>query len=278
MPFARVNDIDLYYELAGRGPHLVMVPGLGATARACAPLAQQFQHRCTILLYDHRGVGLSSKPDARYSLATYASDLDRLLDHLCIEKTNLLGMSMGGIVAQQFVLDYPERVAKLVLVTTAGHITNYMHRIGLMLRALITYLPPEEFARTLTTLSFTAAFVQKEPETVAQVEHLLTPDPADVAGIKRQVSMLAAGDFSQRLAQISVPVLVIAGARDILTPLNYSQMLAAAIPGARLAVMQESAHNPLVEQSVQCTTTVLEFLEEPTMANTDELRMHERAG
>jgi len=261
MPYARVNDVDLYYELVGRGLPLVMIGGLGATTRACAPLAQQFRHRYATLIYDHRGVGKSGKPDVQYSLGMYAADLAGLLDHLRIEKANVLGMSMGGIVAQQFVLDHPDRVNRVVLVTTAGHITNYMRRIGLLFRSFIAHLPPEEFARTLTTLSFTASFVEKAPETVAEVERLLVPDPADIAGIKRQVSMLAGGDFSERLDQIRAPVLVIAGARDILTPLEYSRMLAEAIPGARLAVMEESAHNPLVEQSAKCARTVIDFLE-----------------
>jgi len=279
MPFARVSDIDLYYEMVGNGPPLIMVAGLGTTTRACAPLAEQFGQRCETITYDHRGVGRSSKPpDAPYSLAMYANDLEGLLRHLSIEKAHVIGMSMGGIVAQQFVLDYPGRVNKLVLITTAGHITNYMRRIGLMFRALITRLPPAEFARTLVTLSFTAEFVERSPETVAQVERLVTPDPSDIEGIKRQVSMLADGDFSRRLADISVPVLVVAGARDILTPVEYSKMLATAIPDARLAVMEHSAHHPLVEEPVLCTRTVLDFLEGPSEAFVAELGEPGRAG
>jgi len=278
MPCARVNDVDLYYELVGKGPHLVMVNGLGATTRACAPLAHQFQHRYTTLIYDHRGVGMSSNPDVAYSLGMHAADLAGLLDELRIERASVLGMSMGGIVAQQFVLDYPDRVNKLVLVTTAGHITTYMRRIGLLFRTLITHLPPEEFARTLTTLSFTAAFVEKAPDTVAEVERLLVPDPGDIAGITSQVSMLAGGDFSQRLGRINVPVLVIAGARDILTPVEYSRMLVAAIPDARLAVMEESAHHPLVEQSGECARTVIDFLQGSSRPCAADARESECAG
>lgn len=278
MPVARLSDIDLYYEVVGTGPPLIMVAGLGTTTRACVPLAAQFGQRCETITYDHRGVGRSSKPDVAYSLAMYANDLKGLLDHLSIGKANVIGMSMGGIVAQQFVLDYPHRVNKLVLMATAGHITSYMRRIGLLFRALITRLPPEEFARTLVTLSFTAEFIERSPDTVAELERLLTPDPADVDGIKRQISMLAAGDFSGRLDAIGVPVLVVAGARDILTPVAYSRMLATTIPDARLAVMEHAAHHPLVEEPVVCTRTVLDFLDAPRQAAVAESGESGRAG
>lgn len=249
----------MYYEVMGKGYPLVVIAGLGSTTRVCTPLAERFGQRYRTIIYDHRGVGRSSKPGVRYSLSMYADDLEGLLNHLSIEEANVLGMSMGGYVAQQFALDHPHRVNKLVLVSTAGHITDYMRRIGMMFRTMITGLSPERFARTLITLSFAAESVDRSPEMVAEAERLATPDPADVDGIKRQVSMLAGGDFSDRLGEIDLPVLVVVGRKDTLTPVKFSEMLASAIREARLVIMEHSAHSPLLEEPALCMKAVAGF-------------------
>lgn len=123
MPIARVNGIDLWYEVRGSGPVLVMSHGFAGPTAQWPPVINEFREHTTLLLYDVRGHGLTSvPPEATFSMPQYAADLAALLDKLDIERAHIGGVSMGGMISAQFACDFPERVRSLLLCdTTAGN-------------------------------------------------------------------------------------------------------------------------------------------------------------
>ena len=131
MPFVAVRDINVYYELAGVGPRLLYINGTGGDLRRKpnvfdSPLADQF----TILSYDQHGLGQTDRPETPYTMADYAEDANALLRALGWERCLVMGVSFGGMVAQEFAVRYPERIEKLILAcTSSGENSAPWHRL-----------------------------------------------------------------------------------------------------------------------------------------------------
>ena len=121
MPFITVRDLRMYYEMRGKGRRLLVISGTGGDLRRSPsifemPLAQHFE----ILAYDQRGLGQTSKPDIPYTMIDYADDANTLLDSVEWDRCLVMGISFGGMVAQEFALRYPHRVERLVLASTSS--------------------------------------------------------------------------------------------------------------------------------------------------------------
>jgi len=115
MPKVKTNNIDTFYEVHGEGMPLVFIPGLGACHRMWQPQIEPFSKHFQVILYDVRGHGESSGSKEKYSIELFASDLNALLNELGASKTHLCGISLGGLIAQQFAIDHPIMVDKLIL-------------------------------------------------------------------------------------------------------------------------------------------------------------------
>ena len=115
----KVNDINMYYEIHGEGFPLVMIQGIGQSSLMWPPIfLDEVSKSFKIIIFDNRGAGRTDKPDIEYSIKMFADDTIGLMDALNIERAHVLGYSMGGIIAQELVLNYPKRVEKLVLCST----------------------------------------------------------------------------------------------------------------------------------------------------------------
>jgi 3-oxoadipate enol-lactonase len=259
MPYAAVDDIELWYERAGEGRPLLFISGTGSDLRARpgvfdGPYAKAFD----LLAYDQRGLGRSSKPDAPYSMARYADDAAALLDHVGWASARVLGVSFGGMVAQELALRHPERVERLVLACAspggAGGASYPFHDLAHMDR--------EARARHLIGISDTrrdTAWAAANPELLAQFVEIGAADPfADepghAIGARRQLEARALHDVWDRLGQIRCPVLIAGGRHDgIALPAAQAKM-AARIPGAMLSMfegghmfmLQDRAANPAI--------------------------------
>ena len=121
MPFAQVRDLDVYYELHGQGPRVLMISGTGGDLRHNPVRGHGLlEQGHEVLMYDQRGLGQTSKPDAPYSMADYAEDAAALMDALGWERAHVIGTSFGGMVAQHLAIRHPERVDRLVLACTSS--------------------------------------------------------------------------------------------------------------------------------------------------------------
>lgn len=239
MPHAKVGDIEIYYERAGAGPPLLFISGTGGDLRNRpgvfeGPLARSFD----LLAYDQRGLGRTAKPDAPYSMAGYADDAADLMDAVGWDRALVMGVSFGGMVAQELALRHPARVERLVLACTspggAGGASYPFHEIGDMDRL--------GRSRLLIPISDTrrdAAWAAANPALHEQILALGAADPfADepghAVGARRQLEARAAHDTWDRLGQIACPVMIAAGRYDGIALPATQERMAARIPGARL--------------------------------------------
>ncbi len=120
MPLADVNGIQLYYQAHGQGEALILMPGLGAGHTAWFRQLPAFRKHFRVVTFDPRSIGRSDRPKQPYSFRSLADDVVGLMDHLAIRKAHILGQSLGGYAAQEVAIDYPDRVLKLVLVSSAA--------------------------------------------------------------------------------------------------------------------------------------------------------------
>jgi 3-oxoadipate enol-lactonase len=239
VPFARANGIDVYYELAGAGKRLLFISGTGADLRRSPRLTDGPQFAAFELLqYDQRGLGRSAVPAGPYTMADYAGDAAGLLDAVGWDSCLVLGVSFGGMVAQELALRHPERVERLVLACTSaggtGGSSYPLHElVGLDAQASL-----EKRFQLLDT-RWDAAWRAENPEMVTMIAEgfqIGGPDGGPGEGPLLQLEARSHHDTSARLARIGCPTLVCGGHHDGLAPPANSEFMAATIPGAELAL------------------------------------------
>jgi 3-oxoadipate enol-lactonase len=239
MPVTRANDLDLYFERAGSGPPLLFISGTGGDLRTKpnvfdGPLAKTFD----LLTYDQRGLGQSEKPDVAYSMADYADDAAALIDAQGWDQALVIGVSFGGMVAQELALRHPGRVKRLVLACTSpggtGGASFPFHEIE--------HLKGEARARYLIPISDTRrddAWVATHPDEYRLFVAMgaadpYTDEPGHAMGAHRQLEARARHDTWDRLPQIACPVLITAGRYDGIALPATQEKMAYRIPGAKL--------------------------------------------
>jgi 3-oxoadipate enol-lactonase len=239
VPFAKIGELNFYFERAGSGPPLLFISGSGADLRMKpnqmdGPLPRAFD----ILSYDQRGLGQTSKPDMPYTMQDYADDAARVMDFAGWRSAKVLGVSFGGMVAQEFVLRHPRKVERLVLACTspggAGGASFPFHEIEHMDR--------EERARYMMAINDTrrdAAWQKANPELYEQFVAMAAADPyamesGRAMGYHRQLVARANLDTYDRLPQVDCPVLIAAGRFDGIALPTTQEKMAARIKGSRL--------------------------------------------
>jgi len=239
MPFIPVGDLSFYYERQGDGAPLLFISGTGSDLRVRpgvldGPLPKAFD----VLAYDQRGLGQTSKPDIAYAMADYADDAAGLMTAIGWDSAHVVGLSFGGMVAQELAIRHPDRVRRLVLGCTspggAGGASFPFHEIG--------HLQGEARARHMIPISDTRrddAWAKANPEQYAQFVAMGAADPyADepghAMGAWRQLEARAANDTWDRLADIHCPTLIAAGRYDGIAKPETQERMAGRIPGARL--------------------------------------------
>jgi 3-oxoadipate enol-lactonase len=241
VPRAAVRDLTLHYERGGRasGPPVLLISGTGGDLRQepnmlASPLAATFD----LLAYDQRGLGRSDKPDMAYTMADYGQDAAALLDAVGWDRCAVVGISFGGMVAQELALFSPQRVTRLVLCCTSsggpGGASYPLHELE--------GLPEDErLARGLRLMDsrWDAPWQAANPGIVELMRArgaARAGDAEATAGARRQLEARAAHDTYARLPQLTMPTLVCAGRFDAIAPLANAEALAARIPRATLQV------------------------------------------
>jgi 3-oxoadipate enol-lactonase len=243
MPFAELSDrgIRLYYELRGAGPPLTYLGGTGGDLRR-APnalevmLAKHFR----VLMLDQRGMGRSGKPDVPYAMADYAEDAAALLDHVGWARCPVLGYSFGGMVAQELALRHPERLERLVLLSTtaggAGGASYPLHELS--------DLTPEQLALRMVELGDRRRGARWRAEHPGMQRALAdealvalrlgAEEPGHAIGARRQIEARRMHDTWERLPGLRLPVWVFGGRYDGIAAPEAVERLAGRIPGAKL--------------------------------------------
>lgn len=261
MPHIKVADIQIYYEIHGSGPQtLTLIRGLGADLLAWFPQIPEFSQHFRTIVFDNRGAGRTDQPDAPYSIKEMADDTQGLLAALEIRRTALLGLSMGGMVAQEFALHYPEKLSCLILgCTTFGGTES----VPLSKEGLAAILAGADAAEKTRRLQEEAVFCD---DTIVNHRDVITANagargqfPIPQFVLARQADAIRRHDTSTRVGQIQVPTLVMSGTEDRLIPPENSRLISARIPGAVLKELP-GGHLFMTEYPSTFNRAVIEFV------------------
>jgi pimeloyl-ACP methyl ester carboxylesterase len=262
MPTVRVNEIELYYESHGRGEPLVLVPGFGTGLWIWYRQVADFASKFRTIVFDPRGVARSIAPDGPLDMRRLADDVAALLDALQVERAHVLGASFGGFVAQEFALAYPERTRALILCCTSYGGPRHCPPAPETLQAIASTkgLNTEERVRENLLLAFSPEFVARHPSEIERVIRLRAENHVPESAYLRQLQAAMAFDAEGRVAEIASPTLVITGDADVIVPRQNSSNLAAAIPGARLQVIEGGSHTFFIERPAEFNRAVVKFI------------------
>lgn len=278
MPDVTVADgTKIHYQRFGRpdGEPLLLIQGLGADSGSWVLQRFPFGKNFRCVAPDNRGAGRSEAPPGPYDLEVMANDVIAVLDAEGIESAHVVGVSMGGILAQILSVRHPERVRSLVLSCTACQ--HHPWRLQLL----------EEWADAARTVGMSAFLGDGLRWIVGSrslrrfwpAMRLFGPVAFDIsaAAFVAQVEAILSMDDALRteLVGIDVPTLVIVGSQDVLTPLADSEELASLIPGARLAVVRGGAHGFMVEKAGAFNSTIIDFLDEVVNGEAERLSLRE---
>ena len=264
MPVFQANGIDHFYEEAGSGPPLVLLNGEGGNTLDWAALLPALTDRFRVISFDARGSGRSSAPPGPYSTRQLADDAVAVLDHVGAARAHVVGLSLGGMIAQELALARPERVERLVLVGT--HARAAQPALWDAWTTFFVQAQERGLDRAGTVLwfmawMFTPAFMARHAQVLEAVEQW-KDDPLQAPAHGRAAQGVAARDHDtlERLPAIAAATLVVVGDQDILTPVAAARELAEGIPGARLLVLEGGGHLALYECQRAFLDALLAFL------------------
>ncbi len=264
MPKIKVNDINIYYEIHGDGPPFLMITGLGANINWYTDeYIDEFASHFKLIILDNRGTGRTDITDKEFSIKMLAEDAVGLMDALKIDKFLLMGTSMGGMISQELILNFPEKVEKLVLCSTSCGMRKGIPPPPQVLELMRTNrdgMSPEFIAKASLPLLYTRDFIKKNREFMKMFVQQLIKTPITPEMFERQ--MLAVSKFNsfRRLKTINTPTLVIHGKKDILLPPQNADILAGEIPGAKLVLFDDAAHIIFQPEPDKVLNTITEFL------------------
>ena len=242
MPKARIDDIEIYYEIHGSGPPVLLVAGLGGEGAywhpQIAPLSQHFQ----VIVHDHRGTGQSTASNAKVSVERMAKDLVGLMDALNIERAHLIGHSTGGAIGQVMGIEHSDRLRSLVVYASWVKSDPFMLRLMEARKALALHAGAAAYIRATPLFLYPDWWINAHHESLdaAVAKNVLTfPYPKVMA---ERIDAILAFDRSSGLGEITTPTLVLCAEDDFLTPPYASRDLAARIPGAKLVIASKGGH------------------------------------
>jgi pimeloyl-ACP methyl ester carboxylesterase len=259
MPTVTSGDAEIYWEQSGSGPPLLLIMGLGSDSRGWTLQRPVFAEHYRTIVFDNRGVGRTRAGASELSTELMARDAVAVLDAAGVERAHVLGVSLGGAIAQHVALGAPDRVRSLVLASTWAGPSEWRTRLR-RVQLDLARLGHEELLRFRLLCMFSPRYFIEQPDMIALVEKVLSgEDAVGLAGYLSQIDAAEEHDVRARLSEIAVPTLVITGKRDILVPPELSGEIAGAVPGATLVVL-ETAHTLLLEEAESFNDSVLKFL------------------
>lgn len=267
MPYAKVNDIQMYYEVHGQGEPLVLIMGLSMDCtmwkRVLEAVSTQFQ----TLIFDNRGAGRTDKPEAPYSIEMFAADTVGLMEAVGFQSAHIMGASMGGMIAQEVTLRYPERVRSLVLACTNCGGTQSIQPSPEIMALLMQRgeMTPEEMVRASVPILYAAKTRETHPERIEEDVQLRLLHPQPPHGYMNQLAAIMAFSTYDRLDQIKVPTLIVHGKNDVLVPPGNAHILASRIAHAELVLLDDAGHMFATDQPEASAQAILGFLKRQTL-------------
>jgi pimeloyl-ACP methyl ester carboxylesterase len=263
MAMAKAGDLNMEYHIEGSGPPLLMIMGLGGQASSWGePLLEGLQRHFSTIRFSNRGTGGTDKPSGGYTVPRMGEDTAALMEAIGLDQAHVFGISMGGMIAQELVLNHPERVQGLVLgCTTCGQVHSLavpaqtVAKFGQMMQ-----LPVDDRVQRFWEIAVTPEFMEERAGFLAHIMEIgmATPTPMETFG--QQFGAIQSFDSWDRLPQIKSPTLIIHGDRDVLVPVENAEILHERIPGSRVRIVQGTGHCFFWEEPEEVVEEVVGFL------------------
>ena len=261
MPTAHVNHCDIYYEIHGQGDPLVMIMGLRRNIEWWYRQIPTLEKHFKVVVFDNRGAGRSEKPAMDYSIGLFADDTAILMEALDIDYAHVLGVSMGGYIAQELAINHPGKVKDLVLGCTGcgGEKAVLMSADRMEKFTANQNLTPEEILKKDMDIYFSDEYVGGNPAAIAQFSEISMRyyQPADA--FLRQYAACRKHDTVARINRITQPTLIMTGDDDPLVPLENSFILKELLPHAQLSVFPRGRHCFFMEFADRFNEEVVDF-------------------
>lgn len=257
MPTQTVNNIDLYYEVAGAGQPVLFIHGLGSSTRDWERQTPFFSQQFQVITFDVRGHGRSQKPPGPYSVPLFARDTAGLIEALGVGPAPVVGISMGGMIALQLAVDRPDLVKSLVVVNAGPELVvrTRKDRWQIFLRFLIARLGMRRMGQVLSERLF-----PKAEQADIRSQFVARWAENDQRAYIDAMRALVGWSVTEHLAHITCPTLVVAGDEDY-TPVAAKEAYVAKMPQAELLVIEDSRHATPIDQSQAFNEAVLAFLQ-----------------
>lgn len=263
MPLVSIGDADLAVEVAGSGPPLLLVAGLGGRGEFWRPHVAPLAERFRVVLHDHRGTGGSTRSEGPYSVARLAADVLRLMDALQIECADFVGHSTGGAIGQHIALQAPHRLRRLVLSGTwCGPDATFL-RVFELRRRVLELGGTRDYYALGALLGFPASWLAAHPELLGRsLDDAVASFPGTAIELAR-LEAVTGHDLREQVGRIGVESLVLGASDDLLTPEHFQRELAARMPRARLRMLPTGGHFFPRTRADEYRDLVGAFLEEP---------------
>jgi 3-oxoadipate enol-lactonase len=267
MAYLKIKDITVYYEIHGKGTPLILITGLGGTCDTFRTILNVLARHYQVILFDNRGSGRTTVTEETYSTKQMADDVYELILKLNLNKPDILGYSMGGYIAQELVLAYPDSVNRVILSNTMAenNYRNYhlikslslMYRqnvdIKLINRFFAHFLYSNKFISDKENFDLLMEFVDNYPYAIT------------AEGFINQAEACMNHNALARLSNVENEVLVISGAKDFMIPLEESEKMFRQLTNSTHVVMKDIAHAPMLENRSEYSSLILKFLNKKEM-------------
>jgi 3-oxoadipate enol-lactonase len=260
MPYLELDDFSMYYKTLGDGEPVLLIHGLGGDTRGWEFQEPELAKHFHLILPDMRAHGQSTVKELGMMIppAQFAKDIDALLSHLGHERVHVVGISMGGMIAQQFVLDYPHKVNKLVLIDTSPKITEHTVDEVYSWQEAMTEGGLEAYFWTSLRSGYSEEWIQNNPKMVQHFKE--NSQDVNEAGIVAAGLGLSTIEFESRLSEINAKTLVIHGADDRIIDIELARIMHNAIPDSELKVFEDCGHNPNIQYITEFNQILIDFL------------------
>lgn len=264
MPIFEKKEISINYEVIGEGKPLLLIQGLGEKLCGWDYQKNFFKDKFKVIVFDNRGVGKSSRPNYPYTMEMYVNDTNTLIDYLDIkDKMVIVGLSMGGMIAQNFVLKYPEKVKCLILIATSAKLesSDLIENIKMIAKE-------DELTRIWKNFAvyFSKSFREKirgDPTLFEKLKSDMLTDETRVQDfINQSEAIRNTHDTKSNLDKIKIPTLIIAAEKDLLVPIHHLNELHKNIPNSQLEIIKGAGHIVTIEEYERVNQLIWDFIQE----------------
>jgi 3-oxoadipate enol-lactonase len=276
MPYVENQGTKIHWDEQGLGAPILLIMGLGYASAMWHRMRPALSQHFRTIAFDNRGVGLSDVPPGPYSIAAMASDAAAVLDAVGIAQAHVFGVSMGGMIAQEFALEYPVKTRSLILGCTAAGGPSAVRaesKVADVLRA--RDMTPEQAREAIIPYIYDAATPRTKIDEDTAMRQRWLPTPA---GYFAQLQAVLAFESYSRLDRITAPTLVIHGKSDGLVPPANGELIASRIPGARLVLLDQASHLFLTDQTNAAHREILEFLSSDVSSDLSSIAKEKQTG